>query len=62
MLVSVNTPCRVLLPFLGSVAPVVRKYEFLKTLHLLSGLLFHIQAEAAKGEQQIRSSSVQKLV
>ena len=49
---QVSTPSRVLLPkvFLGSEAPLVRKYEFLKTLHLLSGLLYQIQAKAAKVE------------
>ena len=46
----------------GSVVPSVRKYEFLKTLHLLLGLLFHIQAKAAEGELQNCSNSVQKLV
>ena len=52
---QVSTPSRVLLPilFLGSIAPLMRKYEFLKTLHLLLGLLFNIHAIAAEGEQQI---------
>ena len=63
---QVSTPGRALLPkefgFRSTSGEKIRIFEEKKTLHLLSGLLFHMQATAAKGEQQNCSNSVQKLV
>ena len=59
---QIRSRSRVLLAkkFLDSVAPLMRKCDFLKTLHLLSGMLFHIHTKATKGDQQNCSISVQK--